>query len=70
MCYYTRQFPSTRFIEKEMGDCGMAWECEQCEDTRCFEGFHPKECDFNFCPGCGRRITEFVDYVEPEEGDD
>lgn len=61
---------TTRYIEKDMnGYSDMAWECEVCEDARIFEEFHPSECDFNYCPKCGRKITEFVKYVpESEEG--
>lgn len=59
---------TTRFIEKDMNGSGdMAWECEQCEDARQFEEFHPSVCDFNYCPKCGRKIIEFVGYVEPGE---
>lgn len=56
---------TTRYIENDMNSMGdMAWSCEQCKDARIFNEFHPRQCDFNFCPTCGRKITEFVDYVE------
>ena len=59
---------TTRYIETDMtGDCGMAWVCEQCSCTWHFE-YHPKEdAEMNFCPGCGRKIVEFVDYMEESE---
>ena len=57
----------TRYIETEIGHCGYAWVCEQCEDTRCFDYDLPEDCDFNFCPKCGRKITEFVKHTEPED---
>lgn len=59
---------TTRYIENVMNGSGdVWWECEQCKDTRRFNEFHPKECDFNFCPNCGRKIVDFVDIAEESE---
>lgn len=54
----------TRFIRGVMhlGE-GYEWKCEQCS-VIIFNGE-----DFNFCPGCGRKIVEFVDYAESEEAE-
>ena len=58
---------TTRYIEQDMNGGGdMAWECEECKGARCFDEFHPSECVFNYCPNCGRKIVEFVDYKEAE----
>ena len=43
------------------------WECEKCEEKLYMSGHKPW---FKFCPMCGRKITEFVRYQEPEEEED
>ena len=57
----------TRWIETEMGFDAIAWVCEQCEFTTQFECDGPEEHEYNFCPRCGRKITEFVKYRDPLE---
>jgi|SRR5690554_117973 len=53
----------TRYIETDMGDCSFAWVCEQCGDARCFDYPLTDDKDFHFCPKCGRKIIEFVEYI-------
>jgi len=57
---------TTRYVEQDLGHCSFAWVCEQCDDTRCFDYPLPEDIDFNFCPKCGRKITEFVKYQEED----
>ena len=59
----------TRYTETHFGDYAT-WECEKCDEELIFGDYHPSESGMKFCPNCGRRISEFVDYVEPEEVDD
>ena len=59
---------ATRYVQTQMGGgCGdMAWVCEECKCSWVFE-YHPKDDgEMNYCPGCGRKIVEFVDYSEEQ----
>ena len=53
---------STRFIQDTNYEM-FWWLCEQCKEEYLWDS--PRETNLNHCPGCGRKITEFVDYVDP-----
>jgi len=53
----------TRWIEESVGYDALAWECETCGWMTQLDG-SPEEHDYNFCPRCGRKITEFVPHKE------
>ena len=56
---------TTRFIENSPYDAHY-WECEQCKSAWWWEQ-HPREGKINYCPVCGRKIAELVDYVDTWE---
>ena len=58
----------TRFIEVDMYHGDMAWECEECKAVWVYSDGTPNECNVNYCPNCGRKITEYVEYVEEDDG--
>jgi hypothetical protein len=58
---------TTTYHEKDMYEGDMWWECQYCSRTASFDGHKPWECEFNYCPGCGREILEFVEYREEGE---
>ncbi len=59
---------TTKYIEKKISEWrDTTWICEQCECSWVLEYHLRENSEMNFCPGCGRKITEFVDYVEEEE---
>jgi len=60
--------PSCNWTEWESGqweaDCGLIWELSD-DSSRALPSFH----GMNFCPGCGRTLTE-KPYVEPAVEDE
>lgn len=56
---------STRWVEEKIGYDTLVWICEECEFTTQFECDGPEENNYNFCPQCGRKIDEYVDYRDP-----
>ena len=38
-----------------------AYECSNCKGAWCMGDGTPKENDYNYCPKCGRAITEIVE---------
>jgi NAD-dependent SIR2 family protein deacetylase len=60
---------TTRLIEVNMGCWGedLAWECEQCKESWVYIEGLPKDTNVNYCPACGKKITEYVGYVEEED---
>ena len=46
------------------------WECQKCELTWVFTDGDPSENEMVYCPKCGRKIMECVDYVEPWDEDE
>lgn len=59
---------TTRFTESSYSDYAT-WNCEGCGEEYIFGDYHPSESGMNFCPNCGRKITEFVNLPEPEEAE-
>jgi len=54
-------FPeTTRLIEQDTWDDDNTWKCEGCGEEWYWEG-HPKGY-VNYCPACGRKVAEYVDY--------
>ncbi len=57
----------TRLIETAVHFEYYAWECETCKGLWVFDGENPKEHNYNYCPKCGRKIVEYVEWTEEEE---
>jgi len=38
-----------------------AYECSNCKGAWCMGGGSVKENEYNYCPKCGRKITEIVE---------
>jgi uncharacterized paraquat-inducible protein A len=55
----------TRWIEESIDYDGLVWVCEQCDFTTQFDCDGPEEHEYNFCPRCGRKITEYIKYIDP-----
>ena len=59
----------TKFIEVEVDWCEYAWECEECEELWYWED-HRKDHNMNYCPACGRKIVEVVEWeINEREGE-
>lgn len=56
---------TTRWGEEKIGYDDLVWVCERCEFTTQFGCDGPEEHEYNFCPRCGRRITEYVKHKDP-----
>lgn len=39
-----------------------AWQCSKCKCEWCFECETPKENNMNYCPECGARIENIIEY--------
>jgi len=59
---------TTRWTLDSYGD-GI-WSCEKCDLEWCFTDGEPEENKVNYCPVCGRKITEFVRPQAEIDGDD
>lgn len=49
---------TTVWIEQD-NDHGV-WKCAACDELHQFEADGPEENGFNYCPYCGRYITQHV----------
>lgn len=56
----------TRLIEVELGYDSFAWECEECKNLWTFENGSPEENSYNYCSNCGRKVEEYVEFVEED----
>lgn len=60
-----RKNQRTRWIEEDLGHCCYAWVCKECDLTWTFNEGGPEENGVKYCPGCGRKIAEYVPYKDP-----
>ena len=44
-----------------------AWCCNKCHCEWCFEEGNPKDNNTNYCPECGARIKNFIEFNEKDE---
>ena len=44
-----------------------AWTCSNCKCDWCLEDGTPKDNNLNYCPECGARIKDFIEYNTEEE---
>ena len=43
-----------------------SWSCNKCKCEWCMEDGTPKDNNLNYCPECGTRIKEFIEYTEED----
>lgn len=43
-----------------------SWECSKCKCDWCMEEGTPQDNNLNYCPECGARIVNFIEYQEEE----
>lgn len=43
-----------------------SWNCSKCKCEWCFEEGNPKDNNTNYCPECGARIENFIEFDEEE----
>ncbi len=48
----------------QQNDDYNTWECSQCKCDWCIEEGTPKDNNMNYCPECGARIKNIVEYKE------
>jgi len=46
---------------------GGVWECSGCANLLVLTDGNPKDNDFEYCPFCGKKISEIVETEEPNE---
>lgn len=44
-----------------------SWTCSKCKCDWCLDEGNPKDNNLNYCPECGARIENFIEYEEVEE---
>ena len=59
-----------RFIETEITYDSLVWVCEECNEPWILMDGTPQENEYNYCPKCGRKIIEYVQFQYNDEGED
>lgn len=44
-----------------------SWECSNCKCEWCLNEGNPKENNVNYCPECGARVENFIEFKDEEE---